>query len=84
MQLAREWLGRSGWHSMAIKIPVSRKGKGDVKGNRLYETINIPDGVDERSAEQLMKGNTKNNFFNKQTKKIFLITRNPKVNETPA
>jgi len=48
---------------MAIKIPVSRKGKGDVKGNRLYETINIPDGVDERSAEQLMKGNTKNNFF---------------------
>ena len=63
MQLAREWLGRSGWHSMAIKIPVSRKGKGDVKGNRLYETINIPDGVDERSAEQLMKGNTKNNFF---------------------
>ena len=48
---------------MAIKIPVSRKGKGDVKGNRLNETISLPDGVEERSAEQLMKGNTHNKFF---------------------
>jgi hypothetical protein len=51
---------------MAIKIPASDvidDNDRKVSVNKLKETISLPDGVEDRSAEELMLGNTSNKFF---------------------
>ena len=51
---------------MAIKIPASDvvdDNDKKISVNKLKETISLPDGVEDRSAEDLMLGNTSNKFF---------------------
>ena len=51
---------------MAIKIPasdVADESDRKISVNKLKETISLPDGVEDRTAEELMLGNTHNKFF---------------------